>query len=311
MPLRKFKGQNGPILCTAISPDSRHIASAGEDTTISIRLASTGQITNTLHGHEDVVTCVDFSATGAVSSGGRDKKVKVWWVDESQQTQTTCQTLVGHTGVVTAVKFSPDGWRIASASEDGFVVVWDTETGSETWVFTGHVGAVLCAAWSPNGVMIASGGDDNTVRLWDAHAGVGYGNTPDVPHTARVNDVAFANKTDVCVSASDDASIHIYTVPDLTFLRRWTGHVSPVKCISISRDDLYVASGGHDGTVSLWDAVRGQGLTKIIMTQTGGRVNSVAWFRGGKRVVAGTSCGSVCLCGFDVEVGVVIVCGFF
>ena len=40
-------------------------------------------------------------------------------------------TMTGHSGAVEAVAFSEDGSRIASASADRLVKVWDTETGNE------------------------------------------------------------------------------------------------------------------------------------------------------------------------------------
>jgi WD40 repeat protein len=47
--------------------------------------------------------------------------------------------------------------RIASASEDMTVQIWDVTTGNNPFVYTGHTAAVLAVAWSPNGNYIAAG----------------------------------------------------------------------------------------------------------------------------------------------------------
>ena len=61
--------------------------------------------------------------------------------------------------------------RLASASFDGTVRLWDTNSYQQLGQpLTGHSGAVNAVAFSPDGKTLATAGADHTVRLWDPSA---------------------------------------------------------------------------------------------------------------------------------------------
>ena len=64
-------------------------------------------------------------------------------------------------------QWSPDGTRIASASDDRTVHIWDATTGEIIFAYQGHTKEVSSVAWSPNGKRIASAGHDGTVHVWN------------------------------------------------------------------------------------------------------------------------------------------------
>jgi WD40 repeat protein len=95
-----------------------------------------------------------------------------------------------HTGTVLRVAFSPDGRRLALASDDRTVKVWDAVTGQEILNLQGHPDKVASVAFSPDGRRLASASEDGTVKVWDA--ATGQETLTLQGHTGPVTSVAFS-----------------------------------------------------------------------------------------------------------------------
>ncbi|KAK3305099.1 WD40-repeat-containing domain protein, partial [Chaetomium strumarium] len=80
-------------------------------------------------------------------------------------------TLEGHSGPVYSVAWSPDASRLASASGDNTVKIWDPATGQCVVTLEGHSGPVTSVAWSPDVSRLASASGDETVKIWDPATG--------------------------------------------------------------------------------------------------------------------------------------------
>ncbi|KAF2742658.1 WD40 repeat-like protein [Sporormia fimetaria CBS 119925] len=81
------------------------------------------------------------------------------------------QTLEGHSDGVSSVAFSHDSTRLASASDDSTLKIWDASSGACLQTLEGHSSYVRSVAFSHDSTRLASASFDRTVKIWDASSG--------------------------------------------------------------------------------------------------------------------------------------------
>ena len=167
--------------------------------------------------------------------------------------------LEDHKGAIFEIKYSRDGKRMASASLDYTVKLWDTATGQLLQTFPGHTNAVVGVAFSPkDDTRLASTGWDGTVRIWDAMTG---GEVRRLDCGLMLWDVSYSPDGERIAAAGSEGTVRVW---DLTTgkLAEWTGgHARApfgVRKVVFSPDGKRLASTGAEGKVNLWDATTGQ-----------------------------------------------------
>ena len=78
----------------------------------------------------------------------------------------TRHVLERHTDEVWYVSFSHDGARLASASKDSVVVVWEVASMRAVAVLAGHTDSLAFVAWSPDDTQLLTCGNDRLLKLW-------------------------------------------------------------------------------------------------------------------------------------------------
>jgi WD40 repeat protein len=165
------------------------------------------------------------------------------------------QTLEGHSNGVTSVAFSHDSARLASASYDKTVKIWDVSNGACLHTLEGHSDWVNSVAFSHDSARLASASDDSTVKIWDASSGACLQSLEG--HSDYVRSVAFSHDSARLASSSHDSTVKIWDGSSGACLHTLEGHSSYVSSVAFSHDSARLASASGDKTVKIWDASNG------------------------------------------------------
>jgi Tol biopolymer transport system component len=123
---REFAAHSETVRSLAWSPDSKRLASAGDDSLAKIWDASTGREVAALTGHAAPVYSVAWNREGdRVLTGSWDHTAKLW----HPGTGIELCSLEDLSAQVAAVAFSPDGRRIAISDLDGDILIYNSTPG--------------------------------------------------------------------------------------------------------------------------------------------------------------------------------------
>ena len=177
-------------------------------------------------------------------------------------------------GLGRCLAISPRGDQIASASAEGTVIIWDSQSWDKVVVLMGHRGSscsggVYAVAWNHASDRLASCASDKLIVVWDA---VSWSQIQTLKgHADSVRDLVWSGSD--LISCSFDQSIRIWDTTAWRQKKRFLWH-SPLKCITVSPDGKSLASGSLDAAVVVWHLE-----TSTLVTLVGHEcdVSGIAW----------------------------------
>ncbi len=235
----------------AFSNDGRVLASASDDLTIWD--VSTGQMLTSL-AIQSWGTALAFHPDPGFVVVGQDDGAFAYW-DVAGHHLMHGKRFAHHQRAISAVAISPEGTRVAIASEDKTISLWNLTDGELLGVLEGHTDRIPALAWHPDGRFLVSAGWDSTARVWDAKT-----LQPVIllnAHALQVGALAFSPDGNLLACADSLPSVRVWDFKSKKLLHTFEDGASEVPSLAFSPDGTLLASAG-DRLVHLWEPRTGK-----------------------------------------------------
>jgi hypothetical protein len=210
--LKQLLDADDEVLCLALSPDGKKLASGGCDRIVNVWDFGGGwqnaKLEQSIENHADWVFGVAFSPDGKhLLTGSRDKTAKVWDLAAKE----SVLTFPDHQNGVYGVAVRADGKVGFSVGEDGQLRAWN------------------------------AGGDQGGKQVRNAAQG-----------KAVFKVVVVPEKQPIVVTCGADRTVRVAKAEDFKAVKTFNGHTDYVYALAVSPDNDLIASGSFNGEVKVW-----------------------------------------------------------
>jgi len=202
----------------------------------------------------------------------------------SATVEGTYRTLTAHKSDVIAISVSKNGQLAASADKDGQIDVWDLSSWTAIMTLSdpGNTKSLLTLAFSNDSKLLATAGKSDRVVIWDLAT---RQQTQVLSLQDTVAFLAFLPSGNSIAIGTRKARVVIWNYKTNKTVEIKTE--KDVLALAVSPDGKFIASGGQDKNVTLWNSADGSRIRT--MTGHSNEVLSLLFSPGGKQILSAGS----------------------
>jgi WD40 repeat protein len=288
------------VTALALSPDGSLLACADSANTIHIWDPVTTKEMHVLHEHQNEIRCLAFSSDSQqLASGGADRMIRLWDPRAGRLILGRGQSAPQRTHLAVV----HEGKHLASTCGGAQLRVWNVASGRPGGQPAGAPQPEVLAG-SPDGRWLA-GGHDKHILLWDAATGQMH--TTLEGQAGNVAALAFAPDSTILASASaSDGTVWLWNVEtrEPVLVVPMAADACTVETLAFHPQEQFLAAGGidwlatggSDGAVSVWDVAQRQ----LVGTFRRG-ATAIAFHPAGRWLAAASLQKSLCV--WDMQTG--------